>query len=95
MGHGDVCLLSRRQNSVSPEDNRAAVVKLTVTLGAPKGSDVSRFRLFIPLLVLLCYVLCGFLLLALILVLLTTFVSHGMSPLLQAHTSWIARRWTV
>jgi hypothetical protein len=35
------------------------------------------------------------LLLALILVLLTTFVSHGMSPLLQAHTSWIARRWTV
>lgn len=63
--------------------------------GIVPGSDVARFRLFIPLLVLFCCVLCGFLLLALILVLLTTFISHCMSPLLQARTNWIARRWTV
>ena len=42
---------------------------------------MSRFRLFILFLLLLCCVLCGSLLLALILVPLTTFVSHCMSPL--------------
>ena len=46
-----------------------------------EGSDLSRFRLFILFLLLLCCVLCGSLLLALILVPLTTFVSHCMSPL--------------
>ena len=50
-------------------------------LGALEGSDLSRFRLFILFLLLLCCVLCGSLLLALILVPLTTFVSHCMSPL--------------
>ena len=44
------------------------------------GSDVSRFRLFIPFLLLLCFVFCGSLLPALVLVLLTAFVSHCMSP---------------
>ena len=61
----------------------------------PKDSDLSRFRLFVLLLLLLCCVLCGSLLLALILVPLTTFVSHCMSSLLQTRTSWIARRWMV
>ena len=56
-------------------------------LGALKDSDVSLFRLFIPLLVLLFCVLCGFLLLALILVLLTAFISHYRSPSLQARSS--------
>ena len=50
-------------------------------LGALEGSDLSRFRLFILFLLLLCCVLCGSLLLTLILVPLTTFVSHCMSPL--------------
>ena len=48
---------------------------------------LSRFRLLIPFLLLLCCVLCGSLLPALILVLLTTLVSHCMSPLLQERTS--------
>ena len=48
-----------------------------------KRSDISLFYLFIPLLVLFVCVLGGLLLLALVLVLLTTFISHGMSPLLQ------------
>ena len=39
-------------------------------------SDVFGFRLFVPFLLLLCCVLRGLLLLALVLVLLTTLVSH-------------------
>jgi hypothetical protein len=54
-----------------------------MTAFGTKGSDGSLFYLFIPLLVLLVCVLGSFLLLALVLVLLTTFISHGMSPLLQ------------
>ena len=49
---------------------------------ALKDSDGSRFRLFVPFLLHFFCVLCGSLLLALILVLLTL-VSHCMSPLLQ------------
>jgi|TARA_B110000263_G_C15171856_1_gene447272 hypothetical protein len=48
-----------------------------------KDSACSLFYLFIPLLVLLVCVLGGLLFLALVLVFLTTFISHGMSPLLQ------------